>query len=143
VDLLETSEQVLATAASIARDMGASVDVVYTIMPPRPVGLPNGLVGMALSGPEMAEMEKEAFDELEQWVDARKDLYKGVAVRPVLLTGFPTRQLAEYAEENDFDGIVIGTVSRSAFDQFMLGSVASGIVRHMPTTVILTAPGKR
>lgn len=144
IDLLETSEEVLATAAQMARHLatksGATLDVVYVILPPRPIGLPNGLIGMTVSGEEMVQMERDTARDMEEWLSAHEDLLQGIEVRQVVLTGFPTRQLVEYADEHAIDALFVGTVGRSALDNFMLGSVASGIVRHMPCTVILSPP---
>lgn len=144
IDLLETSEEVLTTAAQMARNLGkksgATLDVVHVILPPRPIGLPNGLIGMTISAEERVQMEKDAARDMEQWLSTHADLLQGIEVRHVVLTGFPTRQLIEYAEENAIDALFVGTVGRSALDNFMLGSVASGIVRHMPCTVILSPP---
>jgi nucleotide-binding universal stress UspA family protein len=57
-----------------------------------------------------------------------------------VITGYPTRELVAYAEDNDTDGIFLGTVGRSGLDDFILGSVASGVVKNMSTSVFLTPP---
>ncbi|MFU8803161.1 MAG: universal stress protein [Bradymonadaceae bacterium] len=140
IDLLETSEDVLHSAARMAGVLGSTLHVVHVIMPPRPIGLPNGLVGISLSGNELADMEKNAARDMENWLEGQVDLLKGLEVHREVLVGFPTRQLIEYADENAIDAMFVGTVGRSALDNFMLGSVASGVVRHMPCTVVLSPP---
>ncbi len=46
-----------------------------------------------------------------------------------------SREIVEYAEEGDFDHLVIGSHGRSGVTRVLLGSVAENVVRRSPTPV--------
>ncbi|MFL6316911.1 MAG: universal stress protein, partial [Nitrososphaeraceae archaeon] len=45
--------------------------------------------------------------------------------------------IAEYAESEGIDLIVIGTTGRSGFKKLLLGSVASGVVNYATCSVLV------
>lgn len=47
------------------------------------------------------------------------------------------RAIAQYAEDGDFDHIVIGAGGKSAVEQLMLGSVSSDVVTRAPCPVTI------
>ena len=51
------------------------------------------------------------------------------------VVGKPAREIVEYAETNDIDGIVIGSHGRTGASRVLLGSVAQTVVRRAPTPV--------
>lgn len=62
---------------------------------------------------------------------------KGVIVEPVLLEGHPADELIRYAQENEIDIIVMGTLGRSGINRLLLGSVAEKVVRHSNVPVMV------
>ena len=62
----------------------------------------------------------------------------GVEVESLVLEGKPAEKIVEYAEENDIDLIVMGTMGKSGLDRILLGSVAERVVRisHTPVLVV-------
>ena len=50
---------------------------------------------------------------------------------------FITGSIAQYAERENIDLIVVGTRGRSGFKRLLLGSTASGIVTHTHCPVIV------
>jgi nucleotide-binding universal stress UspA family protein len=62
---------------------------------------------------------------------------EGVIVEPVLLEGHPADELIQYAEENEMDIIVMGTLGRTGIDRLLLGSVAGNVVRHSKVPVMV------
>ncbi|SFB97429.1 Nucleotide-binding universal stress protein, UspA family [Halobiforma haloterrestris] len=52
--------------------------------------------------------------------------------------GSPAQEIIEYAEESDFDHVVMGSHGRSGVTRILLGSVAEVVVRHssVPVTVV-------
>jgi len=62
----------------------------------------------------------------------------GLEVESVVLEGKPAEKIVEYAEENDMDLIVMGTMGKSGLDRILLGSVAERVVRisHTPVLVV-------
>ncbi len=51
--------------------------------------------------------------------------------------GDPIRYIVEYAEEHDFDQIVIGNHGRDGVPRLALGSVAERVVRQAPMPVVV------
>jgi nucleotide-binding universal stress UspA family protein len=51
--------------------------------------------------------------------------------------GRPSRTIVEYAEENDFDHIVMGSHGRAGVTRILLGSVAESVVRRSPVPVTI------
>ena len=60
-----------------------------------------------------------------------------VTVESVLLEGHPANELIRYAEENEMDIIVIGTLGRTGIERLLLGSVAGNVVRHSKVPVMV------
>ncbi|PAU84676.1 universal stress protein UspA [Halorubrum salipaludis] len=59
-------------------------------------------------------------------------------VAVTFLTGEAERRIAEYAEEGDFDHVVLGTHGRSGLSRALIGSVAEAVTREtaVPTTLV-------
>ena len=51
------------------------------------------------------------------------------------VVGKPAREIVAFAEDNDIDGIVIGSHGRTGASRVLLGSVAQTVVRRAPTPV--------
>ena len=49
--------------------------------------------------------------------------------------GKPAREIVDYTEDNDIEGIVIGSHGRTGASRVLLGSVAQTVVRRAPTPV--------
>ena len=62
---------------------------------------------------------------------------KAVNVESVLLEDHPANELTRYAEENEMDIIVMGTLGRTGIDRLLLGSVAGNVVRHSKVPVMV------
>jgi nucleotide-binding universal stress UspA family protein len=60
-----------------------------------------------------------------------------VEVEPVVLEGNPTDEIVNFAEKNDVELIVIGTLGKSGVQRFLLGSVAENVVRYSKVPVLV------
>lgn len=60
-----------------------------------------------------------------------------VAVEPVILEGNPADEIVNFAEKNDIDLIVMGTLGKTGIKRFLLGSVAENVVRHSKKAVLV------
>ena len=58
-----------------------------------------------------------------------------VTVTTETVIGMPSRAIVEWAENNDIDGIVIGSHGRQGVTRVLLGSVAESVVRRSPVPV--------
>lgn len=52
-----------------------------------------------------------------------------------IVVGKPARAIVEFAEENEVDGIVLGSHGRDSASRVLLGSVAEAVVRRAPVPV--------
>ena len=77
------------------------------------------------------EGEKAVFDVKERGEAA------GVEVREVLWEGHPSTEIINFAENNDIDLIVMGTLGKTGLNRFLLGSVAEKVVRNSKVPVLI------
>jgi nucleotide-binding universal stress UspA family protein len=61
----------------------------------------------------------------------------GVDVKEVLLEGHPSKEIIDFAENNDIDLIVMGTLGKTGLDRFLMGSVAETVVRNSKVPVLV------
>jgi nucleotide-binding universal stress UspA family protein len=75
----------------------------------------------------------------QQAVDYVKGLgdMKGINVEPVLLEGNPSEELVRYAEEEQMDIVIMGTIGKKGLDRLLLGSVTGNLVRHSNVPVMV------
>jgi nucleotide-binding universal stress UspA family protein len=88
----------------------------------------------------MYEAMHEAMKNLgQQAVDYVKSLgeMKGVNVEAVLLEGNPSEELIQYAEEEQMDVVIMGTIGKKGLDRLLLGSVTGNLVRHSKVPVMV------
>jgi nucleotide-binding universal stress UspA family protein len=141
IDFSEASQKSMHLAIDLAAQTGARLHIVNVVFPPGPVVLPNGLTGYAGGDyQQVTRVRARAVQEMKSVLEERSDELGELDWTSEVLTGYPTRELIGYAEDHDVDGIVLGTVGRSALDNFLLGGVARGVVKHMPCTVFLSPP---
>lgn len=83
---------------------------------------------------EQAQEDAESLFEQAQETAAEYDVTLDTATE----VGRPSRTIVDYAEENDFDHIVMGSHGRSGVSRILLGSVAESVVRRspMPVTIV-------
>jgi nucleotide-binding universal stress UspA family protein len=61
----------------------------------------------------------------------------GVEVKEVILEGHPSEEIIDFAENNDIDLIVMGTLGKTGLDRFLMGSVAEKVVRNSKVPVLV------
>jgi nucleotide-binding universal stress UspA family protein len=61
----------------------------------------------------------------------------GVNVEPILLEGHPADELIRYAEEEEMDIVIMGTIGKTGLDRLLLGSVTGNLVRHSRVPVMV------
>ncbi len=60
-----------------------------------------------------------------------------VEVKEVILEGHPSREIIDFAEDNEIDLIVMGTLGKTGLDKFLMGSVAENVVRNSKVPVMI------
>jgi len=82
---------------------------------------------------EEAEAEADAlFEEAQTLADEY-----GVTLETAVEVGRPSRTIVDYAEENGYDHIIMGSHGRSGVTRILLGSVAESVVRRSPLPVTI------
>lgn len=123
-------EKAVKAAVELARLTGARLYAVYVIAS---TGYTPRNFGWEESLREILEAEaKRAVTFVEE---AGKT--SGIEVESVILDGHPADRIIGFAEQEDMDLIVMGTLGRTGLDRFLLGSVAEKIVRHSKTPVMV------
>lgn len=141
IDFSEASTAALNLAIEIARKAKAQLHLVHVIFPAGPVNMPNGSI--AYAGGNYIDVEAlrtRSSHDIKALMKAQQANLDDVEWHIDVLTGYPKQEMVNFAADNDIDAIVLGTVGRSALSNFLLGSVAAGIVKHSPCTVYLSAP---
>ncbi|MDK2832166.1 MAG: hypothetical protein PWQ75_1918 [Methanolobus sp.] len=80
-------------------------------------------------------LEKEANGATETVEDLAKK--ESVTVETVVLEGNPSHEIIEFADNNNIDLIIMGTLGKTGFDRFLLGSVAEKVTRNSKVPVLV------
>lgn len=140
VDLVDEKHGALEAAVEQAHIFNARLHIVHVINSLRAVYLPSGLLAYEGGMAEITSLEESARKDLDAMLQNNAELLKDVNYTAEILNGYPTHSIIEYAKQNHFDAISLGSVGRSMLDEFILGSVAGSVVRNMPTTILLSPP---
>lgn len=131
----ETARKAVNTAITIARLNNARLYAVHVITPgeisvtqhdPRDPGWKN----------QMRENLETQGKEATDYVEIAGNI-ENVTIEPVILEGNPADEVVNFAEKNDIDLIVIGTLGKTGIKRFLLGSVAENVVRHSKKAVLI------
>jgi len=89
----------------------------------------------------------ERPDVPEEWPMFQEPLAIGreanVSVHCEVLFGNEAEMLLHYAQEENVDLIVLGSLGESGIKDFLLGSVARRVASHAPCSVMIVRPGFR
>lgn len=125
----EESEKALAHALSTFPD--AEITVVHVINPNVHYGA-EGYVGYDQIMEEERRNAEELFETARD-IAAKHD----ATISTEQLTGHTPRRIVEYAEEGEFDQLVLGSRGRSGIPRLLLGSVAEAVTRRSPVPVTI------
>lgn len=130
VDFSGVSIVALKTALELA-ESPAGVHALHIVVP-----LGNMSPGMTWGAVDDSSRVKEIEDHFAEYL-AEHDI---VGVTPVVRTGDPGLQIADYAEECGAELIVITSHGRHGIKRFLLGSVAERVIRHAELPVLVLRP---
>ena len=143
LDGSELAECVLPHVEAIAKGCGTSNVIFVRVV--EPVYLPaDEAGGLTLSGEELKRIESghksNARDYLQQLGSRLK--YDGVNLQTEVIVGRVAESLADYAEKNGVDLIIIATHGRSGISRWVRGSVADRILHSACVPVLMVrSPG--
>ncbi len=112
----------------------ADLDVISVMPPPIPEPVAPGWVGGVPIVTDMRLEEDLAEQALAMAKEALGD--KGNVVYHVA-QGDPGATVVRYADDQKVDAIVMGSHGRSAFERFLMGSVAQYVVNHATCPVMV------
>lgn len=133
-DFSEASDAALEYGRQLARQFGASLDVLHVATELATSLLaPQGFtIDLERLQRDTEEAARHRLGELISDED-RQDLHARTAVRTA---GKPAAEIIAYAQQERCDVIVVGTHSRSGLHHLLLGSVAERVVRLAPCSVL-------
>ncbi|MEM2933347.1 MAG: universal stress protein [Methanocellales archaeon] len=67
----------------------------------------------------------------------------GIEIEKIILEGNPAQEIVKFANANNIDLIVMGTLGKSGLERFLLGSVAEKVIRtaSCPVMVVRSRAG--
>ena len=142
LDGSELAECVLPQVEAIAT--GCGVSTVVFVRAVEPIKLPDGEIRIILDESKLKNMESERKTYAQQYLDHLVGRLKFGAskLETKVIVGPAAESLADFAEKNEFDLIVIATHGRSGVSRWVWGSVADRILRAVCVPVLMVrAPG--
>lgn len=134
-DSSEAAKKAVDSAIRLAQKNNAKLYAVHVIVP--------GETKVTQHDPRDAEWEKHMKEYLmTQGKEATHYVVTAgkivnVAVEPVVLEGNPADEIVNFAEKNDIELIVMGTLGKTGIERFLLGSVAENVIRHSKVPVLV------
>jgi nucleotide-binding universal stress UspA family protein len=135
-DFSDPSNEAVDSAAIVARWVGARLDLLHAVdvTPPIVVGMtaPLGATWVPVPDEEVATMRETAREILD-------DTHVRLGVRGAshVVLGRPPQAIVEKARELPAQLVVAGTRGRTGLARLTLGSVAEGVVRDAPCSVLV------
>src|SRR5829696_3689971 len=129
----ETAKQAVREAAQLAKQTGASLDVVSAFDP--------------VPASRLREERLEAPSDIEHAVNPQEDVNAilseasedvadtGVEIRTFARQGEPADAILDVAEEQGADLIIVGNKGMTGAKRFLLGSVPNKVSHHAPCSV--------
>ena len=144
LDGSELAECVLSHVEAVAK--GCTVGNVVFVRVVEPFDMPSGwgqAVGIvAEEQRKMDSINEEAAEKYLKQIVSRVNYGGGVSVQSEVITGRAAESLADYADKNNVDLMVIATHGRSGVSRWVWGSVADRILRSSCVPVLMVrAPG--
>lgn len=129
----ESARKAVDRAVDLAKLSNAKVYAVYVISHREGhIGYPKDVGWDKAIHASFREEAKQAT-EYAEGIGRNSD----VNVEPIILEGSPANEIVDFAERNDIDLIVMGTLGKTGIDRFLLGSVAENVVRHSKKPVLV------
>jgi nucleotide-binding universal stress UspA family protein len=115
----------------LARLSGGTVYAVYVVSTEY-----FSSMGVDFYWGKMYEALKKEGKQAVNYIKDLGDMEK-VNVESVLLEGHPADELIRYAEEEEMDIVIMGSLGMTGLDRLLLGSVAGNLVRHSKVPVMV------
>lgn len=137
IDLMGSSGDALDYAASLSRELGAPLKLLYALSLPPYVSpemvVPSGDMPMQ----NLVEFARLRADREMAELVTELGKQEGLAVEGHVVTGPPADVILEFIETHQPDLTVMGTHGRTGLSHLLLGSVAEKVVRRSSRPVLV------
>jgi len=152
-DLSETARHAVKYACSIGNKYNAQVHAIHVV--PDVLDEYSSGTGINLSG----SIDKKKWGEFNQKniETAKKLIHERMKItsqkvleeiphcplsenRTIVTAGNPVNEIVKTAQDNNFDLIIMGTHGHGEFEEFVLGSTASGVILKSKVPVLVARP---
>ncbi len=131
----ENSQRAISYGIKLAKFSGATVYAVYVVNTPSTIS-DSWTAGKETMHEVMRDDGKNILSRVKKFGEDSK-----VPVKEILLEGHPSFEIINFAEKNNIDLIVMGTLGKTGIEKFLLGSVAEKVVRNSKVPVMVVHNG--
>ena len=133
-DFSPSADAALGCARRLAARLSGSIRLLHVVEHP---GF-DASYGSELSFPEVTAVREQQVTHARTDLSSRSlvDDHSRVRITSDVLLGPSATMIADYAGDNGFDLIVMGTRGRGGFARLLIGSVAESIIRTAPCPVL-------
>lgn len=132
----ENTLRAISQGIEIAKLSGAIVHALYVVDTPSTIS-ENWTAGKKTVYEIMRKDGEKAVSKIKELGEA-----SGVKVKEVVLDGYPGKEIIDFAENNDIDLIVMGTLGKTGLEKFLVGSIAEKVVRNSRVPVMVVPTSK-
>jgi nucleotide-binding universal stress UspA family protein len=126
----ENTQRAISYGIQIAKLSGATVYALYVVDTPSTIS--DWTAGKETIYEIMRNDGEKAVSRVKKIGEAA-----GVEVEEVVLDGYPSNEIIDFAENNNIDLIVMGTLGKTGLEKFLIGSVAEKVVRDSKVPVMV------
>ena len=123
INIYEDCEHVINSACSVAKKLNAKIDVVTVID------------NTAEYVPAAIDFQKNLQENAAEKLQNIKPKFEGMSAKFDILKGNPNHQIVHYADENDYDLIILGSHGRHGIN-LLLGSTANSVLHKAKCDVL-------
>ncbi|MDD2614681.1 MAG: universal stress protein [Methanosarcina sp.] len=127
----ENSQRAISCGVEIAKLSGATVHALYVVDTPSIIS-ETWTAGKEMVHELIIREGKKVLSKVKKIIED-----SGVEVKEVLLEGYPSEEIINFAENNNMDLIVMGTLGKTGLERFLVGSVAENVVRNSKVPVMV------
>jgi nucleotide-binding universal stress UspA family protein len=127
----ENSQRAISCGIGIAKLSGAIVHALYVVDTPSIIS-ETWTAGKEMVHELIIREGKKVLSKVKKIIED-----SGVEVKEVLLEGYPSEEIINFAENNNMDLILMGTLGKTGLERFLVGSVAENVIRNSKVPVMV------
>jgi nucleotide-binding universal stress UspA family protein len=120
------------TGIELARLIGAKIQAVYVIDTFAYSSVPEDPKWEEAMYTQFGELGKEAVSYAESVASKA-----GVDIETLILEGHPAEEILSFAEKQQVDMIVVGSLGKTDIERFLIGSVSEKVIRNAKVPVLV------